>query len=787
MNVSRIASTVVLSLAMLLTLASGASFAHAPHDDIQLLEVSANYSNDKTLFVSVRENLLRSSDGGENFRRVVNGLDYTRGLNDLESSEANESTFYLATSGNGIFKSEDKGNSWFRVNSGLENLDIYKLAVSPTDSDFVLAVGEDHTLYRSRNGGNTWITVSDAPHVTAVEYAPKGNSDIFLGDELGNLYMSLDGMDSWTELSSPENVGAISGIVISSNYSEDNKGFIYTTEGGVFEGDMADGPVWQPINTGLSNQVLMSMVQQPDSSNEFSFLASSSPEGVVRFTSSQGSWEPFGQGLTTHTQANRKGRPHFTELVLVNDFENNKTAFLAGYDGLFKSVDGGQSWNQLYTLNLDIIAGLSFSPTFSEDRTLAVSSYLSGSYLSQDLGQTWTYSHKGLAQARLEPGIARLFDIAFSPDFAADGRIYAIQENNLLISDNLGKSWRRSPLANNYLGFRKILNSAWSKIPVIGSKDLFTVYFPTQLAFSPNYQQDRTLFIGAREGSIFRSLDGGESIEKISALSKRINSIALSPNFSVDRKVFALDNGEKLYESNDAGESWQPVDFVADSDPLLFYVVTTPAGSSPEGETFLATSKGLYKRTGEESPWELLTGAGLDDSSYIQEVAVSPNFAEDRTLIASVRGKGTFKSIDAGESFSKIAEDLFEDNYGFASYYSFPSTALTLKFSPTYSEDRTIVGSTGRDLFVSQDEGETWSRLDFQAAPQSFSWFLFGYLLLKETLFLQLFLALLLALIGYFLSSYFLRNRKFNGTQLFAIRFAVAVTLFWVPIAILSF
>lgn len=50
-------------------------FAHTPHDVISKLEISSSYEQDKTLLIIVRNNLLRSEDGGYSWKRIVKGLD----------------------------------------------------------------------------------------------------------------------------------------------------------------------------------------------------------------------------------------------------------------------------------------------------------------------------------------------------------------------------------------------------------------------------------------------------------------------------------------------------------------------------------------------------------------------------------------------------------------------------------------------------------------------------------------------------------------------------------------
>jgi len=116
---------------------------------------------------------------------------------------------FFANMGAGILKSSDGGNTWTQLpgplptGSGLEAA-IWSLAVSPSDGNILLAVGQSASgtaVYRSGDGGNTWNQVL-APSTalgTQVMFDPSNGSTAYAC--LDTVYESTDGGNTWTAAS----------------------------------------------------------------------------------------------------------------------------------------------------------------------------------------------------------------------------------------------------------------------------------------------------------------------------------------------------------------------------------------------------------------------------------------------------------------------------------------------------------------------------------------------------------------------------------------------------------
>lgn len=126
---------------------------------------------------------------------------------------------------------------------------------------------------------------------------------------------------------------------------------------------------------------------------------------------------------------------------------------------------------------------------------------------------------------------------------------------------------------------------------------------------------------------------------------------------------------------------------------------------------FAGTPDGLARSTDGGSQWGRLGGNGLDEHAYVESVAVSPNFSQDRTLFVSARGQGLLRSRDGGDSFSIVGASLIENNTLLAHYPSMTPKFPTISFSSTYGSDKTLYAFSGPKLFRSNNNGETWEVL----------------------------------------------------------------------------
>lgn len=684
---------IVLSVALMLSLSvKEAAFAHIPHDTIEELEISPTYPQDKTLFITIRNNLLRSKDGGASWQRIVKGLDnYSATISSFTFPPGNNSVF-LSSRGAGIYKSQDNGSSWFKVNNGLNNLYVDLLDASGSEVVFAAAsTATKNGLYKTKNGGKNWYQVINSKsRITAINSS--SNSEYkFIGDARGVLYLSTDGGEVWRQRFQILNSGAIKSIAISPNFSVDKTFFVGTSTGGVFK-TVNGGASFSAVNTGISDKRIISLALSPNYRNDGTVFASTWGQAVFRSNNNGNTWQRLNRGTSTDIQADQFKVPQFIDLRISPTFAADKTLFLAGFDGLFKSTNGGLVWKQINTTPESVIVGLALSPNYKNDKTLAVSTYVGGFFKTINQGITWALTNKGLEGRRLG-------DLVFSPNYSVDNTIIMPTYDFLLKSTNRGSSWRRIRC-----GGEASPTSDPTGIPTLA---------PTRIVISPNFAADKTIYFGTLRGRLFRSTNGGESCSVILVKQgKEISSLAISPNFATEKIVYASFNEQGVYKTLDGGNTWQPVSNGI-TDKTAMELAISP-NHKVDKTVFVGTTAGLFKTTNGGQNWVKLSSAAYGGNGWVETVAVSPNYQNDRTVLIHVQGKGLFKSVNGGQSFVQVAKNLINNNHALATYYGFPSASAPIQFSPSYSVDKTIYGTSAQELFRSTDRGNTWEIVNIQ-------------------------------------------------------------------------
>lgn len=683
--------------------------AHSPHDVIDGLALSPAYGQDQTLFILTGEHLLRSSDGGFEWKRLVNGLDNAYILSSIAVSPAFERdrTVFVASKGDGVYKSEDGGDSWQKVDTGLASKSVGLLAISPAfDADqHLLAAGTIGGLYRSADGGASWTqVVDDEVVVTALAYSSDPERAlIVIGTKDGRLWLSEDQGETWAEGQQLVTDGAITTLAISNRISTDGtffvgtaQGMFKTMDGGTRFEALADEPshysldrVGKHLKVHPPNQSISAVSLSPNYAEDGTVFASTWYEAVFESTDRGRSWQKHDSGISCDSQANTPAyhAPHFRSVGVSPAFAGDKTVFLAGFDGLFKSSDGGRNWSQVETLPVRIISGLGLSPAVGDDFAITITTYGGGAYTTHNQGTTWTVSNHGLQTTRLT-------DVTFSPAFGSDQTVFSGASQALLRSTDGAKDWDLIELDR------------------IGSRGR---PYPTFILLSPDFEHDQTLFFATRAHGILKSTDAGQTVKVIwDGNGKLINAFEMSPDFSADGTLFASVWGDGVYKTADTGQTWQ-----AANQGLTFVDDWTSAGAaeiidknillavSPnykEDKTLFAGSpgsEGLFKSSDGGASWQTLPGEAFGATGYIIGLGISPNYEQDETLLVSVKGKGLFKSEDGGSTFAQVGERLLEDNH----------QILMIAFSPLYATDRTIYAAYTEQIFRSTDAGRTWEMI----------------------------------------------------------------------------
>ena len=752
-------------------LAPDSALAHTPHDDIFQVEISPSYPENSTVFVISRENLFKSENGGSDWKRIVQGLDNKRSLYSLAIDASVGKTLFLSSLGDGIYRSQDGGNSWQKVNQGLANLTIDLIEVSSYSQNFVLAAGQAGGLYRSKNGGENWQEVISKPKkTTAIAFLPQstnpnGDAAVVVGDSEGGIAYSRDAGESWDSLDLLEKAGRITTMALSPNFAVDGILFVGTESGEIFKSTDFNVPDGIPSFTAISHLKnkggIASLAVIGAAEREFTLLASTQSEGLFVSPDTGQTWQRHAQGLTSDSQSEEFNRPDFSDLKLSPNFDQDQTLFLAGYNGLFKSTNAGENWQEVPTLSAKLVTGFAISPNHSQDSTIAVGTYIWGIHVSQDQGENWQARYKGLEEKqRLEQGIgvSRIFNIVFSPNFREDRTLFAATWYRFLKSTDGGKRWQ-------------------AIAPFEGTKDENRSLGYT-IAVSPDYATDQTLYLGTREGHILKSTNRGRDFSVISTFEDPVIDIEISPNFTADQTLF-VGIPSQVHKSVDGGVNWQRlsqgitlVEQLNDKKEEMIKIVISPNYASDQ-VAFVGTAEGIFRTQNGGQRWQKLNQLPASNG-YVEGLDISPNFSDDGTLITSIKGEGIFKSVDGGTTFEAVGEDLLNQNYQPANLYGFPLVAFSspIQFSPTYANDQTIYAFAETHSFISKDAGETWTKLEIPISDYDnvLTRAYLSYLDLSFSPKKVLVVAVVLAILGYPLLGFFLGksnflNKRFHSTR----------------------
>lgn len=233
--------------------------------------------------------------------------------------------FYFGSTGGGVWKTTDAGNTWQNISDGYFGGSVGAVAVSESDNNVIyVGMGEKTVrgnvssgdgMWKSVDAGKTWehIGLENARHIPRVRVHPK-NSDVVYAGVMGDLYKptqdrgvykSTDGGKSWRKvLFANENAGIVD-LLIDPN----NPRVLYAT-------------TWNVRRTPYSLS----------SGGEGSALWKSTDEGETWANISKNPGLPSGIWGISGVSVS----PVNSDIVYAL-IENKK-------GGVFKSIDGGKTW-----------------------------------------------------------------------------------------------------------------------------------------------------------------------------------------------------------------------------------------------------------------------------------------------------------------------------------------------------------------------------------------------------------------------------------------------------------
>jgi len=534
----------------------------------------------------------------------------------LATSPAQPSLVFAAAFGSGVFRSQDGGGTWVRASRGLDP-SVESIAVDPQTPATVYA-GSVSGIAKSVDGGASWGPAAGPSFAVSLAVDPRSPSTLYAAT-FRQLAKSSDGGVSWVTLSAgsgefsalaidparPATIYAVRFFGSLSLLRSDDSGATWAERDAGLP--LASANVGVPVQLGVDPTTVPSTLYA-------AFEIGNTP-ATFRSTDSGDSWHPAGPG----------GYPLAAGQGVV-------------YAGASKSTDGGATWVPAAAApgQANVLAAVPGSAT-----AVYAGTALQGVWKSSDAAASWQAASAGLTATR---PVALAID-PVHPRILYAGALYGFEGSGLFKSGSAGRAWHLigPPWLVDYLG-KLVID------PVTPS----------------------TLYAASGRG-LAKSTDAGATWEVVQSAGgdgcSSFRDLAIDPS-----------HPETLYAAAFPGVACSP--FIC------------PALKSSDGG----------------HSWSCL-GLALDDVSriFVAPSAPATLYAFGQVKVQRHVVVGVWKSTDGGATWHESDRGLHQGGGGF----------LALAIDPTNANRVFASGTNG--VFLTTDGGRTWSERDHKLPIEPFS------------------------------------------------------------------
>jgi photosystem II stability/assembly factor-like uncharacterized protein len=616
---------------------------------------------------------------------------------------------WVGAAGGGVWHSTDAGRTWVSQWHDQESLNVGALAIDPADPDVIYCgTGEANLsadsypgvgIYRTTDAGATWSLIARAApdglpsRIGALAIDPFDSAHLLVGGidhnlrnlpktgGDGGLYASTDRGATWTRLDfiSPANYRC---HAIAFDPTRRGVVFVTVTEQGMRNGiwKSADGgATWQQLTRGLPSPDLIeraSLAVAPSNGSIVYALIGGRREvlGVFRTSDGGTNWKGIHGSSFTYSRPTRGGfedelerQMSYNNTIAVHP--TNPNHVICGGVDLHLTTDGGTNW-QLATFWDHDIGDSDYAhadqhgllmPASAPGRVYAVND--GGLDVSDDGGRTWSNRSNGLASTMFYD-----FDVAPSDSRVLGG---GAQDNGTPIcltgaadafkdfTDGDGGWIVFHPTVPNHFfvssQFLRILrhrpSDQWVTVSPPVVRGVDSVPWMAYIAIDT--RDPKTVWTGTNR--VWRSRNSGTNWTAVSPFFKgEISAIGVAPSDS--RRIYVGTSAGTIHRSRDGGATWSG-DIA--SAVLPGFLITRIETSPVNPDHVIATvamfqCSHVFRSLDGGSSWEDVDRGRLPD---VPHHAVAIPRAHPREIFVA-GDAGVFVSSDFGDSWSNLTGAL---------------------------------------------------------------------------------------------------------------------------------
>ncbi|MBV1910531.1 MAG: hypothetical protein KUG78_14610 [Kangiellaceae bacterium] len=558
--------------------------------------------------------------------------------------------------GLGIFKSDDKGQSWSSIASTANNSSFYWVnrLTMLNDSSRLLAATQTG-IWTSENEGVSW-TQSHSGRSNDVDVHPNDNN-LLIGGTWGGALYSTDGGSNWTSATGLSISGS-SRVEVA--YAKSNPDIVFVSA------DNNSGEVWKStdggqtysqVNTGysyLGSQGWYDNALWVDPLDENHIIVG----GLDLWRSTDGGATMIKISTWWQAPSSAHADHHFILEHPDYDGVDNKRVFFANDGGIYETPDievalGSVGWQELNNnLAITQFYGMAVSP----DGTVIGGTQDNGTLIYKNDSENWTTTFGGDGGfSAADPtdsnyvygeyvylqihrstnggnGSSNIFDAQMENDGANFIAPFILDPNN---ENRLLGGGDRLWVSNN----AKDVTPTWTTI-----KDAIPSSSPIS-AIAVAQDDANLIYVGHNDGSLYKSTNGTDpvpiwtQVASVSMPGRYLMRVAIDP---VDNEIlFASFGGyedDNLWKSTDAGVTWTESVGIAPSNippAPIRSVLIHPVRTS---HIYVGTEVGIFSSTDGGASWDLENNGPANVS--VDELV----WGEGELLYAATHGRGIFRA-----------------------------------------------------------------------------------------------------------------------------------------------